>query len=151
MSDDKPRDTPQAPTPDDETQPVRAEGPPVDEPAATPAPEPAPTPTPTSVEPAERRGFRDRLRRTRTSEDSRSFSLGALIASALAGVIVGGLGGAALHAVNDDGPRHEGPWVQRWDHERGPGFGGRDGMHLGPGFPGQMQPTTPPEDDGSDS
>ncbi len=156
MSDDKPRDTPQAPRPDDETQPVRADGPPADEPAAAPAPEPAaPAPAPALAAPTERRGFRDRLRRVRTSEGNRAYSLGALIASGLAGVIVGGLGAAALHAVTD-GPHDRGPWVQRWDDEHGPGFGGHDGMHGGPrgvpgGGPGRMLPTTPPEEQGSSS
>lgn len=154
MSDDKPRDIPQTPAPNDETQPVRPAGDATSSSEPTPEPTPEPAPAPSAYDPTEvagRRGFRERLRRVRTSEDGRAFSLGALIASALAGVIVGGLGAAALDAVVDNGPRHEGPWVQRWDHERGPGLGGRDGMHGWPGFPGQMQPTTPPEDDGSDS
>ena len=169
MSDDKPRDSsPDTPRPDDltrpddRTQPVRAEGPEVDEPTARPAPEPATESAPESAPgsapaaataaSAERRGFHERLRRVRTSDGSRTFSLGALIASALAGVIVGGLGAAALHAVADDGPRHHGPWVQRWDDERGPGFGGRDGMHGWPGGgPGRLPPTMPPDDDGTDS
>ena len=163
MSDDKPRDpSPDTPRPDDLTQPVRADGPHADEPTAKPTPEPAPQPVPEpaptaaaaapAAAPTERRGFRQRLRLARTSDGSHTFSLGALIASGLAGVIVGGLGAAALHAVTDDGPRHHGPWVQRWDDERGPGLGGRDGMHGWPGGgPGQLPPAMPPDDDGSDS
>ena len=124
MSDDNSRD---------ETQLVRPTG---------AAPEPAP---------ATRRGFRERLRSWRGSRDGgRTFGLAALIASALAGVIVGGLGFAAVDAAtgDDHGPGRDG-WVQR-EGDRGPG--GRGGMHGGPrGVPGQLPPTTAPEDDGSAS
>lgn len=98
--------------------------------------------------PAQRRGFRERLRTLRRSEDGgRSFGLAALVASALAGVIVGGVGVAAVQAVTDDGPgwgeRH-GPMGRDLggdDDRGGPGFGG-------PGrAPGQLQPTTPPDED----
>ena len=140
MTDDKPR-------PDDETQPVRPEG------AATipPAPEPAASrlpPRPATT--ASRRGFGERFRSLRGSDGSRTFGLAALIASALAGVIVGGLGLAAVHAIGDDGGRDRGGWMQQRDaDDRGPG---RGGMHGGPrGVPGQLPPTTPPEDDDSGS
>jgi hypothetical protein len=131
MSDDKPRDTP-APQAGDETQPVRAEGP---GPAAE-APD------------VQRRGFRERLRSVRRSDGSRTFGLAALIASALAGVIVGGLGAAAVGAITDDHDHDRGAgrggWVQR-DDDRGPGD---RGMRGGPrGLPGQLPPTTAPEDD----
>lgn len=131
MSDDKPRDTP-APQAGDETQPVRAEGP---GPAAA-APD------------VQRRGFRERLRSVRRSDGSRTFGLAALIASALAGVIVGGLGAAAVGAITDDHDHDRGAgrggWVQR-DDDRGPGD---RGMRGGPrGVRGQLPPTTAPEDD----
>ena len=143
MSDDTPRPT-------DETQPVRPGG----EPGLPPAPAAAPTddgapaaasyaaPAPAATS---RRGFRERLRTLRSSDGERSFGLAALIASALAGVIVGGLGFAAVHAVTDDGPRDRGGWMQQRDtDDRGPG---RGGMRGGPaGLPGQLPPTTAPED-----
>lgn len=138
MSDDQPRDTTPDETPD-ETQPVRPEG---DAPAAASY----------ADAPAQRHGFRERFRRLRRSDGDRSFGLAALIASALAGVIVGGVGVAAVHAVTDDrrdgpgwGERH-GPMGRDFRDDRGPGFGGPGRM------PGQLQPTTPPdEDDGSSS
>ena len=144
MSDDKPR-------PDDETQPVRPEG------AATPVPEPAPASASASASeeparPVARRGFRERLGNLRRTDGrDRSYGLAALVASALAGVIVGGLGLTAVHAITHDGPGDRfdrGGWMQQRDaDDRGPG---RGGMHGGPrGVPGQLQPTTPPEDDGS--
>ncbi|MCK9825134.1 hypothetical protein NOCD_16755 [Nocardioides cavernae] len=83
----------------------------------------------------------------------RAFGMGALIASALAGIIVGGAGTAVVHAVTDDHDR--GGWVERHgpmgrdDGDRGDDDGGP--MFGGPrGVPGQLPPTTPPEDD-SDS
>jgi hypothetical protein len=151
MSDDKPRDT----QPDDETQPVR--------PGAALPPAPAPDsadatagdaaaggPAPAPVAATGRRGFRERLRTLRRTEaGDRTYGLAALVASALAGVIVGGVGLAAVHAVTDD--HRDGPgWGERHgpmgrdlggDDDRGPGFGG-------PGHvPGQLQPTTPPDED----
>ncbi len=87
MSDDKPG----ASRPDDETQPVRHEGdgtlPPPPAAAATDG-----TPTSDAGAAPGRRGFRERLRTWRRSEGDRTFGLAALIASALAGIIVGGLG-----------------------------------------------------------
>lgn len=128
-------------TTNDETQPVRAEGGPATTDAAAPAPEAAAT---------GRRGFRERLRTLRRWGDgSRTFGLAALIASALAGIIVGGLGTTALHAITHDGPGDRGGWVRR---EGDPGFDGRGGMHgRPPGVPGQVRPTTPPEEEGSAS
>ena len=145
MTDEKPR-------PDDETQPVRPEGaaslPTPPDPAAS-APVPAASEAQTT-DPVARRGFRERLGRLRTSTGSRTFGLAALIASALAGLIVGGLGFAAVHAIDDDGGRDRGGWMQQRDaDDRRPG---RGGMHGGPhGVPGQLPPTTPPEDEGSSS
>jgi len=96
MSDDTPRDTP-AQQAGDQTQPVRAER--VD-----------------PVEPAaQRRGFGERLRSVGRSGGSRTFGLAALIASTLAGIVVGGLGATAVGAIADDHER---------DHDRGPGRGG---------------------------
>jgi hypothetical protein len=156
MSDDKPRDLP-TDFPADQTQPVRPGA------ALPPAPGAAPDPAPAGgaaayepavAQPAARRGFRDRFRSLRSTDGSRTFGLAALVASALAGVIVGGLGGAAVHAVTDGHDR--GGWME----QRGPGGrfeGDRDGsrgpgqMFGGPGAPGQPPPATTPEDDDSDS
>jgi hypothetical protein len=154
MSDDTPRDIPPH-----ETQPVRpGGGAPLPPPPAAQAPAPDPAPAasdaPYAAAPAQRRGFRERFRTLRRSEDGdRTFGLAALIASALAGVIVGGVGVAAVGAVADD--HHDGPG---WGERHGPmgrDFGDDDG-DGGPGFgpgrmPGQLQPTTPPEEDGSAS
>ncbi len=104
------------PRPADETQPVRPEGA-----AALPQP-PATTAAPAASEayepaPAARRGFRERfgsLRRTQGGD--RSYGLAALIASALAGIIVGGLGLTAVHAIAHDGPGDRGRWME----QRGP-------------------------------
>jgi hypothetical protein len=135
-------------TPHDETQPVRPAG-------AAPPPAPAATDAatepPVAETPAQRRGFRERLRTWRGSRDGdRTYGLAALIASALAGIIVGGLGVATFQAVTDDHGRGRDGWVQR-DDDRGPGD--RGGMRGGPrGVPGQLPPTTAPEDeDGSAS
>ena len=137
MNDDSPR-----PGSHDETQPVR--------PAGTPqAPAEAAPPVVTTQEAAQppaRRGFRERFRAARQADGQRAYSLGALIASALAGIIAGGLGYAAIDAAtgDDHGPGRDG-WVQR-DDDRGPGD--RGGMRGGPrGVPGQLPPTTAPEDD----
>ncbi len=142
------------PRPHDETQPVRPEGAaslPTPPDTAAPAPAPAASEAPTH-DPVARRGFRERLGTLRRTEGGdRSYGLAALIASALAGIIVGGLGFAAVHAIGDDGGRDRGGWMQQRDaDDRGPG---RDGMHGGPrGVPGQLPPTTPPdEDEGSSS
>jgi hypothetical protein len=127
---------------DDQTQPVRPGAPAADAPAAAPDDEPAGPAEPA----AQRRGFRERLRSLRRSEGSRTFGLAALIASALAGVIVGGLGAAALGAITDDHDHdHDrGAWVERRD---GNGPGDR-GMRGGPrGVPGQLPPSTAPEDE----
>ena len=137
----------------DETQPVRPDGvvtpAPVSIPDAPPAAEQAPAAPAPSAAPAARRGFRERFRAARQSDGDRAYSLGALIASALAGIIVGGIGLATVQAVADDGSRDRGGWVQRDDH----GPGDRGGMDGGPhGVPGQLPPTTAPEDeDGSSS
>ena len=116
---------------------------------AAPAPAPAASEAHTT-DPVARRGFRERLGRLRRTEGGdRSYGLAALIASALAGIIVGGLGLTAVHAITHDGPGDRGGWVERRD-AGGPGgrFGGPGGMDGGPpGMPGQVQPTTPPEDD----
>lgn len=140
----------------DQTQPVRPEG---TTPPAAPEPETPPGVDPVAAAPAapaayaapvERRGLRERFRRVRSADGSRAFSLGALVASALAGVIVGGLGTAVFHAVTDD--HDQIGWVERRgpmgrdlddDDDRGPMFGGPRGV------PGELQPSTPPEDDDS--
>ncbi|MCY4726907.1 hypothetical protein NYO98_11520 [Nocardioides sp. STR2] len=137
----------------DETQPVRRDGAATPPPAAAgsiptapPVTEPAPAAATPAEAPVARRGFRERLRAARRSDGSRAYSLGALVASALAGIIVGGLGVSAIDAVagDDHGPGRDG-WV-RHDDDRGPG--GREGMHGGPyGVPGQLPPTTVPDDE----
>ena len=140
----------------DETQPVRRDGTATPAPAAgslpdaPPVTEQAPGATAPAAAPSAKRGFRERFRAARQSDGDRAYSLGALIASALAGIIVGGIGLAAVQAVSDDGPHDRGGWVQR-DDDRGPG--GRGGMRGGPpGAPRQLPPTTAPEDeDGSSS
>jgi hypothetical protein len=140
MSDDTPR-------PADETQPVRPGDP---APAADLPPAPAtaaPTSTPAPAQ-VERRGFRERFATLRRSDGDRTFGLAALIASALAGIIVGGLGVATFQAVTDDHDR--GGFMQRRDLDGDEGFGGRGGMHGGPrGVPGQLPPTTLPDDEDS--
>lgn len=189
MTDDTPRRTPAGAG--DETQPVRpveasslppapatpaAGADPAAAPAAVPTPAAGPDPaggpvTPSYAAPEAyaapgRRGFGERLRSLGRSDGSRAFGLGALIASALAGVIVGGIGTATFHAVTDDrGPGdrfgQHGPMGRDGLGERpGPGGdldgdgdrqGDRGPMFGGPGVPGQVQPTTPPEDDDSAS
>jgi hypothetical protein len=122
------------------TEPVVEQPQPVTEPAA-----PAAT---------ARRGFRERFRAARQPDANRAYSLGALIASALAGVIVGGLGGMALHAaVDDDGPdrgdfRHgPGPWDRDFGERPGPP---RDFYREAPPVPpGEAPPTTTPDDEDS--
>ncbi len=165
MSNDKPG-TGDDTRPDDETRPVRPEGgtelPPA--PAAAPAAE-----GPAAAEPAyaagpapvARRGFRERMRSLRSADGNRSFGLAALIASALAGIIVGGLGATALQAVGDDHDR--GGRMDRMEQRgqigrdrdgdrggRGP-FGG--GLPGAPGLQGQGQgqgqTAVPPGDDDS--
>jgi hypothetical protein len=152
MTDEKPRGS----QPHDETQPVRPEGAPVDQPAAESAATPSAAPAAPVAEPAAKRGFRERFRRARGADGDRAFSLGALIASALAGIIVGGLGATAVHAVGHDGPDRG-----NWSQQRGPmggnfdGPGGDQDGGRGPFFghggemPGQVQPTTPPDESDS--
>jgi hypothetical protein len=125
-----------------------------DEPTLPPAPDAAPAAASYADGPAQRRGFRERFRALRRSEGGdRTYGLAALVASALAGVIVGGVGLAAVQGVTDD--HRDGPgWGERHgptgrdlggDDDRGPGFGG-------PGrLPGQLQPTTPPDEDDDSS
>jgi len=124
--------------------------------AAAPAVAPAAPATAPGAAGAGRRGFRDRLGRLRSSDGNRAFGLAALLASALAGVIIGGLGVTAVQAVTDDHHDHDDheAWMQRGPMDRdGDDLGGRGPMHgAPPGLPGQVQPTTPPEDeDGSAS
>jgi hypothetical protein len=149
--------------PHDETQPVRPAGTPPTPPTPPQPPQPQPDPAayaePAAAGSAPRRGFRDRFRRIGRGGDTggRAFGLGALVASTLAGVVVGGLGGVLVHAATDEGDRG---WDQR--HEVGSGrFGDRDedgdhGVPGGPGsgFPGAppgLPPSTAPDDDDSDS
>ncbi len=90
-------------------------------PDSRPIPPSDPEPTPTQAiaaqqaadQPADKQSLRDRL-----------WSFRALIAVALASVIVGGLGGAALASVADHGN----------DSRRGPGQFNRGGRFGGPGM-----------------
>jgi hypothetical protein len=93
-------------------------------PGSTPAPPPAASPDPDAnatqavpaVQPAEKQRLRDRL-----------WSFRAVIAVALASVIVGGLGGAALANVsNNDEDGRFGPGAGRFNR------GGPPGMDRGP-------------------
>ncbi|MEO7942052.1 MAG: hypothetical protein ABIR34_01495 [Marmoricola sp.] len=100
-------------------------------PDSRPVPPPDPDPTPTQAIPAQqspdpshpaastKQGFQDRL-----------WSLRAVIAVALASVIIGSLGGAALANVSQDGN----------DGRHGPGGFNRGGPGVpgGPGRPGMM-------------
>jgi hypothetical protein len=142
--------------PGDETQPVRRQGEPESAPASQPAPEPAPAPTGSASAsgpaPGPGPATSDPAAGSNQQRGDRTFGLAALVASALAGVIVGGLGTAVVDAVTDDHDR--GGWVERHGQmgRDGDDFGGRGPMHGGPpGVPGQVQPTTPPEDEGSTS
>ena len=128
MSDDKPG----RPRPDDETQPAPASA----------------SYEPGVAQPVARRGFRDRLRSLRRSDGSRPFGLAALVASALAGVIVGGVGTTVFHAATDDHDR--GRWMERHDLDGDGGSGGWGGVRGGPpGMPGQLPPSIAPGDEGS--
>ena len=124
-------------------------------PEAQDAPE---TPTP-DVPP--KRTLRSRL----AGAGDRVYGTRGLIAATLAALIVGGFGGAAIHAAVD-GDRHErGPFFRGerpgdmgrgFDGPMGGGFGGeRPGppgdfeRQAPPGFPGPVPPTTTPEDEDS--
>ena len=141
-------ETPASPPTDPAGAPATAETPP-DAPATTVIPPAAPVPTKPSIG--------ERLRTTR-----------GVVAVGLAALIVGGLGGATIHAAVDRGPH------DRFGFERGgPGFGGPGGFErrgpggfeqrgpgsIGEGAPGTtpapvpstpVPPTTAPEDE-SDS
>jgi hypothetical protein len=162
----------------DETQPVRPQGE-GDQPAEAPVANEASASPSAGVDaggdagvglgvgagasaPAARRGFREQFRGWRTSSDGgRTYSLGALIASALAGVIVGGIGLASVQAIADDRDdrpgrfEHHGPMGRDgfWDRDFGDrDFDDRGPMFRGPGERGRLLPTTPPEDnDNEDS
>jgi hypothetical protein len=99
-------------------------------PAGATAPDPAPDPAPEP--PAE----------TRTRWRDRAFGFRGVVAVALATLILGGVGGAAIGVVaSGDGHDHQGPARLEF----------RDGdrpTHGGPGMPGfGVPPGTPPQDD----
>lgn len=116
--------------------------------------DPTPAESSESAEPVEpapvRRTVRDRLAGT----GDRVYGARALLAATLAALIVGGLGGAAVHAAVDDGHDH-GRFSRDgirggWGGETGDRFGGgerpgppRD-FQRAPGVPGQLPPTTVP-------
>lgn len=121
---------------------------------STEAPEPPAAPEPEAPAPAPRRTLRERLAGT----GDRVYGVRGLVAATLAALIVGGFGGAAIHAAVDDGPHSD-----RFHRPGGLGrdFGGRMGWGErpdGPGdferqappvFPGPVPPTTTPEDEES--
>jgi len=79
----------------------------------------------------------------------RVYGLRSVAAVAIAGLIIGGGAGAAIHAATADDGR-DGPG--RMGFHRGPGGGQRPGPPNGfpappAGVPGQTQPTTPPTED----
>jgi hypothetical protein len=90
-----------------------------------PPPPPPPPPPATEQVPTAPALQRVRLR-------DQAFGIRSLVAVALAGVIVGGLGGFAIHASTDDGTDRMG----RFGPGFGPGFGPRGGFQDGPGFQG---------------
>ena len=98
--------------------------------AATSATPPAPEET----EAPAKRTLRDRMSGT----GARLNGTRGLIAATLAALIVGGLGGAAIHAAVD-GDRHEHGRDFRGNHpgELGRDFGGRMGGGERPGPPGE--------------
>ena len=96
----------------------------------------------------------------------RAYGVRSVAAVAVAGLIIGGGAGAAIHAATDDGGRDGRPGFGRGGPGGPGGFGpggqmpqgGPGGQMPQPpngmppnGLPGQTQPTTPPEDDGDDS
>lgn len=107
-----------------------------------------------------KRTFRDRLAGT----GDRAYGTRGLIAATLAALIVGGFGGAAIHAAVD-GDRHEHGRLFRGEGpgDMGPGFGGRmgggfDGERPGPpgdfrqapgDVPEEVPPTSTPDDEES--
>jgi len=104
-----------------------------------------PSATPEAEAPA-KRTFRDRL----AGSGQRLRGTRGLIAATLAALIVGGLGGAAIHAAVD-GDRHErGPFFRDFGGRMGEGERPgrpRDFFRGGPGgVPGQLPPTTTPEE-----
>lgn len=84
----------------------------------------------------------------RRSWKDRAYGLRSVAAVAVAGLIIGGGAGAAIHAATGDDGRDGRPTF-------GPGGGmpqppdgmRRDGPAGPPALPGQTPPTTPPEDD----
>jgi hypothetical protein len=146
--------------PADETAPI-AGRPAAPAPAASPAdpapadPAPADAPAaaaydvpddPSPADPTAKRSWRERLRRGTASGGGRTFGLGALIAGALAGLIIGGLGGGAIGAVLSGDDHDHGDRFGRV--ERGfPGDddGGRGGFGSGPGGSMPVPPTDVPE------
>lgn len=90
------------------------------DPAAPPSPEPAPEPTSTGPTAPARVPWRDRVLGWR-----------GVLAVALASLILGGLGGAALTVLVDDDEARDG-----WRHGPGhPGDWDQDGRMPGPGGP----------------
>ncbi|QBR92219.1 hypothetical protein [Nocardioides euryhalodurans] len=117
----------------------------------TPDPQPTTDPTPEGAadptEPAGSRRDRFRARSARFREGPHRISRSIAVALA-SGLIIGGAGGFAVAAVTTDGPDHGGP-------HGGPHGRPFDAPHedeqrrdVPPGTPGELPPSTPPEDSG---
>ena len=104
----------------------------------TDAPEPPAAAEPEAPAPAPRRTLRERFAGT----GDRVYGVRGLVAATLAALIVGGFGGAAIHAAVDDGPHSD-----RFDR---PGGLGRDfGRDFGHRFGGGERPGPPGDSSGS--
>lgn len=111
----------------------------------TPASQPAdPSPATTDEfepEPAPRRRWRDRMRGLNGRE--RVYGLRGVVAVGLAGLVIGGVGGFALHAATGGHDRPDFGAPGRF----GPPFdGGHPPVPHGRGVPGQLPPATGPDD-----
>lgn len=95
-------------------------------------------------EPAPRRRWRDRIRGL-TGPRERVYGVRGVIAVGLAGLVLGGAGGFALHGVADhhDRPDFGGPG--RFGEPFG-GDGNQQGDPRGHGLPGELPPSTIPDD-----
>ena len=97
-----------------------------------------------------KRTWRERLAGSR----ERAYGVRGLVAATLAALIVGGVGGAAIHAAVD-GERHEHRGFSRGEHPDGPGDFDRRGPgdldRRGPVPPPPSLPATPTPSESSDS
>ena len=118
-----------------DTQPTAAQPGPAEEQPTAP-PQPAPVAEAAAEPPAPRTRLRDLV-----------FGLRSLVAVAIAGVIVGGLGGFAIHAATDGHDERMGRFGPREGFGGGPGGGfqqGPGGFPQGPGGGFQQGPDGQP-------